>query len=285
MRTICTFMGVLTGCLLAFAGSKGAAQPVVLSDEDLEVSYIYAAVLGTGTYQIKGRRLTMFRLPFSWAQRQATKETPGWQWLFPIVLGYDDLSNVDSDWIDALLPDQLVTLTALPGIEYIYPVSANWHVKPFIQLGAGRDFTSDETIAMTQFGIRSLGLFQFTNDWELRWGIALRWAGEYQFNSNDRNNLGIFDTGLDIRRNTPFSLLEKRVDMGAYYIFQRYVPEWRLSDAPDNKQEAVRVHEIGASVGLKHPHKLLGIPFQRVRVGYKDGDNIRGWTFGTEFPF
>jgi len=285
MRTICTFMGVLTGCLLAFASSKGAAQPVVLSDEDLEVSYIYAAVLGTGTYQIKGRRLTMFRLPFSWAQRQATKETPGWQWLFPIVLGYDDLSNVDSDWIDALLPDQLVTLTALPGIEYIYPVSAYWHVKPFIQLGAGRDFTSDETIAMTQFGIRSLGLFQFTNDWELRWGIALRWAGEYQFNSNDRNNLGIFDTGLDIRRNTPFSLLEKRVDMGAYYIFQRYVPEWRLSDAPDNKQEAVRVHEIGASVGLKHPHKFLGIPFQRVRVGYKDGDNIRGWTFGTEFPF
>ena len=285
MRTTCTFIGVLTGCLLTLASIKVSAQPAVLSDEDLEVSYIYAAVLGTGTYQIKGRRITMFRLPFSWTQRQTTKETSGWKWLFPTVLGYDDLSNVDSDWIDALLPDQLVTLTALPGIEYIYPVSAYWHVKPFIQLGAGRDFTSDETIAMTQFGIRSLGLFQFTNDWELRWGIALRWAGEYQFNSNDRNNLGIFDTGLDIRRNTPFTLLEKRVDMGAYYIFQRYVPEWRLSDAPDNKQEAVRVHEIGASVGLKHPHKFLGIPFQRVRVGYKDGDNIRGWTFGTEFPF
>ncbi len=285
MRTICTFMGVLTGCLLVFAGSKGAAQPVVNSEDDLEVSYIYAAVLGSGTYQIKGRRLTMFRLPFSWAQRQATKETPGWKWLFPAVLGYDDLSNVDSDWIDALLPDQLVTLTVLPGVEYIYPVSANWHVKPFLQLGVGRDFTSRETIAMTQFGIRSLSLLQFTKDWELRWGIALRWAGEYQFNSNDRNNLGIFDTGLDIRRNTPFTLLDKSVDMGVYYVFQRYVPEWRLSDAPDNKQEAVRVHEIGASIGLKRPHKFLGIPFQRLRVGYKDGDNLSGWTFGTEFPF
>jgi len=285
LRTICTFMGVLTGCLLVFAGSKGVAQPVVLSEDDLEVSYIYAAVLGSGTYQIKGRRLTMFRLPFSWAQRQATKETPGWKWLFPAVLGYDDLSNVDSDWIDALLPDQLVTLTVLPGVEYIYPVSANWHVKPFLQLGAGRDFTSRETIAMTQFGIRSLSLLQFTKDWELRWGIALRWAGEYQFNSNDRNNLGIFDTGLDIRRNIPFTLLDKSVDMGAYYVFQRYVPEWRLSDAPDNKQEAVRVHEIGASIGLKRPHKFLGIPFQRLRVGYKDGDNLSGWTFGTEFPF
>ena len=103
MRTICTFIGVLTGCLLILASSKGAAQPVALSDEDLEVSYIYAAVLGTGTYQIKGRRLTMFRLPFSWAQHQATEETPGWKWLFPTVLGYDDLSNVDSDWIDALV--------------------------------------------------------------------------------------------------------------------------------------------------------------------------------------
>ena len=285
MRTICTFIGMLTGCLLMLASSSGAAQTAVLSDDDLEVSYIYAAVLGTGTYQIKGRRLTMFRLPFSWTHRQTTEETPGLKWLFPTVLGYDDLSNVDSDWIDALLPDQLVTLTVLPGVEYIYPVSANWHVKPFVQLGLGRDFSSDETIAMTQFGIRNLSLFQFFNDWELRWGITLRWAGEYQFNSNDRNNLGIFDTGLDIRRNTPFTLFDTPVDMGAYYIFQRYVPEWRLSDAPDNKQEAVRVHEIGASLGLKRPHKFLGIPFQRVRVGYKEGDNIRGWTFGTEFPF
>ena len=45
---------VLTVALL---NTPTAAQQV--QDEDLaEVSYIYAAVMGTGTYKIRGRRIT-----------------------------------------------------------------------------------------------------------------------------------------------------------------------------------------------------------------------------------
>ena len=47
--------------LLSPAAAQEATQ---YNEDDLEVSYIYAAVLGTGTYKIRGRRLTMFRLPF-----------------------------------------------------------------------------------------------------------------------------------------------------------------------------------------------------------------------------
>ena len=285
MRTIYTFITALTVCLLILASNEGFAYPVGPDGDNFEISYIYAAVLGSGTYEIEGRHLTMFLFPFSSSQKPLGEETPGWRWLFPAVLGYDDLRDVESDWFNTLLPDQIVTLSVLPGIEYIYPVSANWQLKPFVQLGAGRDFSSGETIAMTQFGIRSLSLFQLTNDLELRWGNTLRWAGEYQLDTEDRNSLGIFDTGLDIRRKTPYSLLEKRMDIGAYYIFQQYVPRWRLSDAPDREQITVRVHEIGVSMGLQRPHIFLGIPFQRIRAGYKSGDHFRGLTFGSEFPF
>lgn len=285
MRTICTFIRALTGCLLILASNKGAAYPVGPDGQNFEISYIYAAVLGTGTYEINGRHLTMIHMPFGSSQIPLGVETPGWRWLFPTVLGYDDLRDVESDWFNTLLPDQLVTLTFLPGIEYIYPVSANWQLKPFVQLGAAQDFSSGETIAMTQFGIRSLSLFPLPNDMELRWGNTLRWAGEYQLDTEDRNSLGVFDTGLDIRSKTPYYFLEKRMDVGAYYIFQQYVPRWRLSDTPDGEQITVRVHEVGVSVGLRRPYIFLGIPFQRVRLGYKEGDHFRGWTFGTEFPF
>lgn len=253
--------------------------------DDVEVSYIYAAVLGTGTYKIKDRRITMFRIPFSWTQRKPTTDTAGWKWLLPVIAGYDDLSKIESDWIEALLPDQMVTLTFLPGIEYIYPVTPDWHLKPFLQIGAGREFSSGETIYMTQLGVRSLNLFELGEDWELRWGNSLRWAAEYQRDANEGSSLGVLDMGLDIRRNTPFNVFHQPMDIGAYYIFQRLVPRWRSSDAPDYKTEAVNIHEFGLSVGLKSSHKALGIDLQRVRVGYKRGGSFKGWTIGTEFPF
>ena len=37
------------------------------------------------------------------------------------------VSDIESDWVDALLPDKLVTLTFLPGIEYQYPVTVTIH--------------------------------------------------------------------------------------------------------------------------------------------------------------
>ncbi len=253
--------------------------------DDIEVSYIYAAVLGTGTYKIKDRRITMFRIPFSWTQRKPTSDTAGWKWLLPVIAGYDDLSEVDSDWIGALLPNQLVTLTFLPGIEYIYPVTSDWHLKPFAQIGAAREYSSGETIYMTQFGVRSLTLFELDEDWELRWGNTLRWAAEYQSDAKEGAGLGVLDIGLDIRRNTPFNLFHQPMDTGAYYIFQRLIPRWRSSDAPDYKTEAVNIHELGVSIGLKSPHKILGIDLQRLRLGYKTGGSFTGWTIGTEFPF
>jgi len=54
------------------------------------------------------------------------------------------------------LPDQLITFTLLPGIEYIYPVNSGWHLKFFLQFGGGRDFSLEQSFTMAQSGVRSL---------------------------------------------------------------------------------------------------------------------------------
>lgn len=264
---------------------QARAQNVSFDEDDVDVSYIYAAVKGTGTYRINNRRITMFRLPIAWRQREASSNSAGWRWLFPFVFGYDDLSNVKSDWFDALLPDQLVTLTALPGFEYIYPVTPRVQVKPFLQLGGGRDFTADQTFAMTQLGVRNVNLFEPAEGWELRWGNALRWAAEYQFMSDDRTSFGIVETGLDVRRGIPFKFLDRNIDIGVYYIYQRYLPEWNIGDAPDQVFRTRNVNHIGLSTGFKNYYKILGFKIRRVRIGYQRGENFRGLSFGTEFPF
>ena len=282
----------LCGCVLVFSttllSAAGVAQEAGVRAAEIEppnVSYIHAAVLGTGTYSLRGRRVTMLKMPFSWKQRPATPESVGWRWLFPTVLGYDDLSKVDSDIIDALLPDQLVTLSVMPGVEFIYPVNERWYLKPFIEIGGGHDFNNHETFALTHLGVRSLSPFELGENWQLLLGAAVRWAGEYQFDSEDTNAFGIVDLGADVRRNLPWKLFDQRLNMGAYYIYQRYLPEWAAGDAVDWESKAVELHEFGLSLGVPQGKKIFGINVRRVRVGYKKGGNFQGWTFGTEFPF
>lgn len=275
------------GRALCLAAILLHAGPGLAGDDelDVDVSYIYAAVLGSGTYKINGRRITMFRLPFGSSGPKPFGEVPDWQWLLPVVIGYDDLSNVDSDLIEALLPDRLVTLSALPGVEYRYPVSPRWVLKPFAQAGAGRDFTSNETIWMTRLGVRSLSLFDLDGAWRLQWGNAFSWAAEYQRNSGDRVRLSMLETGLDLRHDLPGALLGRPADVGVYYVYQKLIPQWRTSEAGDRRVETQDLNEIGISLGVRQPRRILGFDVQRVRVGYKAGGPFTGWTIGTEFPF
>ena len=154
-----------------------------------------------------------------------------------------------------------------------------------MQLGGARDFSVDESIAMAHLGVRSQLRFDLSDDWELRWGNTLRWAGEYQMRSEDRWSFGVFETGLDIRTDTGLRLFGKHSDAGVYYIYQHFMPRW-LSRSDSGRDEAsIGLHQFGVSFGLKKQHKLFGIPVQRVRVGYKTGGGFEGWTIGTEFPF
>ena len=282
IRIVCHHLSLILAIFLLTL--PATAQQTSLSEDDVEVSYIYAAVLGTGTYQIKGRRITMLRLPFRWSLHD-DDDSSGWKVLLPVVAGYDDLSNIDSDIIDALLPDQLVTLTFLPGVEYQFTLGEKWSIKPFAQAGVGRDFNLNETILMTQLGIRTLYLTEWNDTWQFRWGNSLRWAGEQQSNSGDRLSLSIFETGVDLRHPLPLTILDRATDLGFYYIFQRLIPEWNAANTPDYRAETTSLHEFGISAGLRSPYKVLGIDVQRIRLGYKNGGSFEGWTIGTEFPF
>ena len=112
------------------------AQTVKSFDPDaLAVSYVYAAVMGTGTYKIEDRRISMLRIPFAFTQRKMTEDQAGFKWYIPVVLGYDSL-NYD-DWVSRLIDDKLVTLTILPGFEYQKPLGDTWVLKPYVNIKHG----------------------------------------------------------------------------------------------------------------------------------------------------
>ena len=102
---------------LLAAGVRAQSTP---PDPVVEVSYIYAAIMGTGSYTINGRRVSMLRVPLSWRQREVSDDAMGLRWLFPVVVGVDNLPDFGLGPIE--LPSELVTLTALPGLEFAFRV-------------------------------------------------------------------------------------------------------------------------------------------------------------------
>lgn len=254
------------------------------ADELTEVSYIYSAVMGSGTYKIGDRRISVLRVPFAWTQQEVTEEQVGIKWHLPVVLGYDALNY--PDWLSRFLEDELVTLTVLPGFEVKQHLTEYWVFKPFGNLGAGYDFARNETILMGVLGIRGLGTWKMGDASELRLGTSYRFAAEYQLQSARHTSFSMMEGGVDYRRDAYLKLFSRKTNAGVYYRFQLFLPKWRFGQQEDGREAEVELlHEVGVSVGLQRPFSILGIPISRVRTGFNFGDTVQGWSIGTEFPF
>ena len=268
------------GVVLAPAARGQAPGDLGLSD----VSYIYSAVMGTGTYKIGDRRISMLRAPFAWTQRPVTNNQAGIKWTLPVTVGYDALNY--PDWLNRFLEDELVTLTVMPGIEAQQYYNDIWVFKPFINVGGTYDFSRDDPILLGVIGIRMLGTWLYEDASEFRVGTSMRLAGEYQPKTGSTLGFSMYELGADYRRDAYLKLLGRKTNAGVYWRSQLFLPEWGLHEHPNEREASVALtHEVGVSTGLRRPFRILGIPISRVRVGYKFGDNVKGWTIGTEFPF
>jgi hypothetical protein len=266
---------------LASLLSCPAARAQELSD-DANVSYLYAAIMGSGTYKIDGRRISMLRVPFSLTQRELSAEQAGVKWHAPVAVGYDNIA--ENDWLGTVFDESPVTLALLPGLEYQVPLNGTWTAKPFGHIGFAHDFVLERTALLAVVGARVLGIWHYPGGDELRWGFAFRFAGEYQDEQDYHDQFALFETGIDYRRFLGVNALDQPLNAGAYYLLQYFRPDWDIAQMPWRDYDIQMTHEVGVSVGLKTPRKVFGIPISRVRLGYKLGDGLRGWSLGTEFP-
>lgn len=276
--TALALLAVNTAC-----AQDSGVQDVEL--EDVDVSYIYPAVMGSGVYKIDGRQLSMITVPVSITQSRVDEDGAelGVKWFFPVTVGYDRIKEFD--WLEQRLDETLATASAMPGVQVSIPLNENWIVRPFAQLGLGHDFVAHEDFALGVIGTRLLGTWELDENWEVRWGAALRFAGELQFKSGRQNSFGLAETGIDLRRDTNLIVARQRLNAGVYYRLQSYYPEWTVGQFLTDRSEVNDVHEYGVSLGLARAHDIFGFTFHRVRLGFQRGSGFKGWTVGTEFPF
>ncbi len=195
---------VLTGlAVLTLCGSAAHAQTATPFAERELVNFSYSAIMGTGYYRVADRDIYVFRIPFSLNRRDAqvrddgTRER-GLRWIMPLTLG---VYNFSPDLENGLPePDDIGTVTVLPGIETTWLRPSGWRVRATAQLGAGLDMERDEWTTIVAAGLRGrYELRPMTADQAgISYGQGILWS-RFDPDTGERDSLGLIALGMEAR--------------------------------------------------------------------------------------
>ena len=175
-------MGMMAGM------GGGIVQAANVPDES--INYAYASWIGTGYYKIDTRQIYVLRGPFSYTLREADSEKWGLEFSFPVTLGLNEFARGYED---------LALVSLVPGISLIYPVKENWWLKPFLQVGCGKDFEGDDASWIWGGGIKSLAIFPYKN-LEFEIGNSLMIADNSKSGQEvSDDGFSMWETGLNVR--------------------------------------------------------------------------------------
>jgi len=242
--------------------------------------WYYSAVFGTGSYSIGNRDVFVITIPYENQLRPATEEKYEILWQVPVTLGFYDYEWQDVG--DLEIPTDVATLTILPGIQYIIPLSDSWTIKPFANLGYGKEFDGGEEAWIYSAGIRTL--YKIRQDkWRISFGSALYYAGNTQ---KDKTDLGFaaFEAAIDINHATAWKLNEQQVYLGGYaamYIFSNL----EFIQSEDTSIEISDQYELGLTLSAANELKIMGLEMERIGLGYLFAKDFHAVRLVFSFPY
>jgi hypothetical protein len=186
LQTTVILVLAVAGVLLGFSKNRARA-----AESGSPINYAYATWIGTGYYKVADQQVYILRGNFSWTLRDYDENNWGLELLFPAAIGLYQFTEQNED---------IGAVTFVPGVRLVYPVRGNWWLKPFAQLGFGKDFSGSDAVAIGGIGVKSLAVFPLENGVEFLLGNTLAYA------DNSDSGKSSVDDG--------FSLLEIGLNMG-----------------------------------------------------------------------
>jgi hypothetical protein len=265
--------------VLSNAISASKAYGVDESEAEL-INFAFANYLGTGFYTSGGGDVFILRIPLSTTLRPMTSNDPGWVITYPMTFG---IANIDQI-IDGETPtlDNVGTISVIPGIEYHYPVSYNWRLIPFFDLGIARDLANNVNIRVLGTGAKSFFTFDFDRN-RLTLGNRFLYADQKNFEKPRHSNFAVFETALDYNIPTDWIIHGSYIDISFYYINYYYLKDLVLIDTLEKSISLENKNEIGFTFSVPNYSWLP----DNTRLGFgiqftKDADLYR-IVFGMPF--
>jgi hypothetical protein len=272
---------VFGGIVAALYGSTVmAASSSAEPPASQPASYVFATELGSGVYDVSGRTLLVYRLPFSYSLRAASEDTPGLDLTLPAAVGFFNFSPIDL--VHTQLPAHLDAFSFVPGLRLDYPLSERWHVEPYVR--AGGSFASADFDGWL-YGLGTTSTYK----WQIH-ALQARVVNDvlvagviYKSSAVANDNLVRLRNGFELRGGTGVMLGQHEMELSVYG-FADYFP-----DAPRPPVEGTRASHLqfepGFMIGARPPWQIRGFRVPRLGIGYRFAGDLSGWHLVISEPF
>ncbi|MFM7798427.1 MAG: hypothetical protein ACKPBA_05530 [Planctomycetota bacterium] len=275
--------GVLPGVLLLGSlAASAVAETVPLRESELpEANFAFAHRLGSGVYDISGRTVQVYSLPFEWrlrervdpaAGRDAREGRAGLTLTLPVTLGFFDFKL--EDVLESGLPSDIATLSFVPGLRWDLEVGDGWALQPFIEAGIARDRSSDLRSRVATVGTAA-DRYTATGHGMLRIHHAFEYA-RASIDGLPGDDFALWVSGTELVRPLPTTPGRRAFDWGPYGAVRWYadppgVP--LLASAPARGVTRLQ-GEIGVSFGSVEPLRIGGVTLPRIGFGWRFGEGL-----------
>jgi hypothetical protein len=249
-----------SACLVVFWGLASLCLCTEINAADANadlrggINFAYASWVGTGYYRVGDRNALILRGRLA---RPLLKSHAQREWELDLLLqgtiGFYDFLTADTD---------VAAATAVPGLMLTYPVRENWWLKPFGQIGVGKDFSDGDTVLIGAAGIKSLAAFSQANGavWEL--GNSLMFADNSDSSDTPSDDgFSMFEIGLNRRSPIDYRVLGQPTDLNLFFIYTEFINDLDFFQVDFNDTRLKRLYKFGFAFTAEEKFSILGIKF------------------------
>jgi hypothetical protein len=257
-------------------------QTTLFSSEET-INYAFATQTGSGIYRINGSTIQIYRISGSIRIYTPHSPTGTLRLRLPATFGFYNFKI--EEIFDKGLPENIATFTLIPQLEFQIPLKKNWEIIPFVGIGSGKDFSTNEIPIIWDIGIRNLTIFP-KNRYNIRLGNRFVYSGYSSKNLNFTDDFGLFENGIDIRRQLHFSINKKQIDGGLFLVNYLYLKSPHLLQFKNNYSSIKSEWELGITFGAVTKWSLFRIRMPRFGLSYRFGGKLNAIRFiiGNPFP-
>jgi len=268
--------------VLLSSAAQAQVQPAAVQDRQDLINWYYAATFGTGVYTSGDRSVSVIQLPISHALQTVEEDGIGLRFKLATTFGvYDyDFDSV----LSGQLPDRLSTFSILPGLEWEVPINERWTIRPYFDVGYGRELSGSTSALIYDYGVKSRFRIARHHGVEFSLVNSLTAAG-YQPSGEPNKPFGYFASGLDITIPTEQRLFGQEVSIGFTPVYYYYFHRLRFSEFNDPNNSIREEFQLALSIVATKPWSLKLFEVDRIGLSLRSSGNVTGVSLFTSLPF
>jgi len=265
--------------LLAFAAALVIAVPSFSQGEETPTFHPFAFGFTGGDSATPDTKVYDLRIPASFKIFGAGDDDWGLRLRLVLYAGIYDFTVDEAVDFDL----RFQSFAATPGVEFLVPVGKGWILKPFAEIGYGRDFDNGLDFGVWSVGMRTIATWP-VKEWDLSFGTKFQYLSTLSSDSVVADQFGEIRLGFDARHPLPFTIGGHQADLSGYFIRRQYIDAFIDRETID-PLEIQYTNEFGFTFGTEPRIKLWFFHLPRIGLGYRWGPNIRGFRLNFGFPF